>query len=107
MSFFAQLVPNLQMCSLHPLTMCNMPGIASLAFERLLSNQLSNQWNASVIPVCRRTVWCPFPLQILSRPITVQQLGATIKEPQYLENEFRVSIAHQWSTYVHMYLRTE
>lgn len=26
---------------------------------------------------------------ILSRPITVQQLGATIKEPQYLENEFR------------------
>lgn len=32
--------------------------------------------------------------QVLSRPVTVRQLGATIREPNYIESEFRVSNVH-------------
>lgn len=37
--------------------------------------------------------------QVLSRPVTVRQLGATIREPGYVETEFRVRIGcvHQES----------
>ena len=32
-------------------------------------------------------------VQVLSRPVTLRQLGATLREPGYLEGEFRVSSA--------------
>ena len=34
----------------------------------------------------------PATLQVLSRPVTLRQLGATIREPGYLEGEFKVHL---------------
>ena len=76
--------PNIQVAEFPPTCMASEPHYTN--YTKIVLSQLA--LDIFCLSICL-SVHCWF-WQILSRPVTVRQLGATIREPGYLESEFRV-----------------